>query len=157
MKITYVQGDLLAAGEKLIVHGCNARGAYASGFAGAVRTKYPWAYQEYMRVHQEHKLVLGTINWAQRDGMTIGNAITQADYGRDGKQYVSYEAIRLIMTAINASAQEGIPYGDFRHGFDRIAMPMIGAKLGGGDWNVIEKIIEETMTDVQPVVYVLDK
>lgn len=155
MKIIYVEGDLLASNERLIVHGCNARGVYASGFAGAVRKTHPWAYEEYMRVHNEFKHVLGTINWAQQDGMTIGNAITQANYGRDGKQYVSYEAIRSIMHVINNAAREGIPYGEFRHGFERIAMPKIGAKLGGGDWDIIAGIIEETLVDVQPVVYVL--
>jgi hypothetical protein len=34
-------------------------------------------------------------------------------------------------------------------------MPQIGAGLGGGDWQVIEAIIESEMTDIQPVVYTL--
>jgi O-acetyl-ADP-ribose deacetylase (regulator of RNase III) len=38
---------------------------------------------------------------------------------------------------------------------DKVAMPKIGAGLAGGDWNVIEKIIEEECKGVQPVVYYL--
>jgi O-acetyl-ADP-ribose deacetylase (regulator of RNase III) len=36
-----------------------------------------------------------------------------------------------------------------------VAMPQIGAGLGGGDWTVIAAIIESELTDVQPVVYIL--
>ncbi len=156
MKIEYIKGDLLASKEPLIIHGCNAKGAFGSGFAGAIKAKHPFAYQGYMRVHKEMGLTLGTINWAQTDDLSIGNAITQADYGRDGKLYVSYEAIRAVMRSLNAAATEGIPYGRFRHGFDRVAMPKIGAALGGGDWSVISRIIEEELKDAAPIVYVLE-
>jgi O-acetyl-ADP-ribose deacetylase (regulator of RNase III) len=37
-----------------------------------------------------------------------------------------------------------------------IAMPRIGAGLGGGNWNVIEAIIESELTHVKPYVYTLD-
>ena len=42
-------------------------------------------------------------------------------------------------------------YDDTLH----IAMPLIGAGLGGGDWNVISEIIEEESLKFQPVVYEL--
>jgi O-acetyl-ADP-ribose deacetylase (regulator of RNase III) len=35
-------------------------------------------------------------------------------------------------------------------------MPKIGAGLAGGDWDTIAGIIEEELTSVLPVVYVLD-
>jgi O-acetyl-ADP-ribose deacetylase (regulator of RNase III) len=37
----------------------------------------------------------------------------------------------------------------------QLAMPRIGAQLGGGRWEIIESIIETELTDVSPVVYVL--
>jgi O-acetyl-ADP-ribose deacetylase (regulator of RNase III) len=156
VKIEYIKGDLLASPEPLIVHGCNAKGAYASGFAGAVRAKHAFAYDAYMNTNKEIGLKLGTINWAEDDNLIIGNAITQANYGRDGKLYVSYEAVRAVMRIVNAAGSEGIPYGRFRHGYDRVAMPKIGAGLAGGDWDTIAGIIEEELTSVLPVVYVLD-
>jgi len=37
-----------------------------------------------------------------------------------------------------------------------VALPMIGAGLGGGDWNVISDIIEtESKKALQPIVYKL--
>jgi hypothetical protein len=35
-------------------------------------------------------------------------------------------------------------------------MPLIGAGLAQGKWSIISQIIEEEMTDVQPVVYLID-
>jgi O-acetyl-ADP-ribose deacetylase (regulator of RNase III) len=42
------------------------------------------------------------------------------------------------------------------YGIDEIAMPQIGAGLGGGDWNVIAAIIESELKNVKPYVYVLE-
>jgi len=40
-------------------------------------------------------------------------------------------------------------------GETHVALPQIGAGLGGGDWTVIAAIVESEMTDIHPVVYVL--
>lgn len=37
-----------------------------------------------------------------------------------------------------------------------VAMPKIGAGLAGGDWKIIEKILEEVFTDHDVTVYTLD-
>jgi O-acetyl-ADP-ribose deacetylase (regulator of RNase III) len=156
MKIEYVKGNLFEGSESVVVHGCNAQGKFASGFAGVVRERHPFAYDAYMTTAKNSKLILGSIIWASEGNLSIANAITQEHYGRDGKQYVSYDAIRLVMETINLTAQDGIPFSANRNGFDRIAMPLIGASLGGGDWNVISEIIEKACTHVQPVVYYLE-
>lgn len=153
MKIEYRKGNLFEGTETVIIHGCNAQGKFASGFAGAVRERHPFAYEAYMETARTSKLILGSIIWASEGNLSIANAITQQHYGRDGKQYVSYDAIRLAMETINLAAQDGIPFSVNRNGFDRIAMPLIGASLGGGDWNVISEIIEKACTHVKPIVY----
>jgi len=153
MKIEYRKGNLFEGNETVIIHGCNAQGKFASGFAGAVRERYPFAYEAYMATAQTSKLVLGSIIWASQNTLSIANAITQEHYGRDGKQYASYDAIRLAMETVNLAAQDGIPFSGNRSGFDHIAMPLIGAGLGGGDWNIIAEIIERACTHVKPIVY----
>lgn len=146
MKIIYKQGDLLQCDEKIIIHGCNAQGVMASGVAKVIRAKYPSAYDAY----RAGNLGLGIVTYAaQEDGKVILNAITQEFYGRQvGKQYVSYKAVYLCMQRINSfySCEESPVY---------IAMPKIGAGLGGGNWEIISKIIEEESTYFQPVVYEL--
>jgi O-acetyl-ADP-ribose deacetylase (regulator of RNase III) len=156
MKIEYRKGNLFEGTETVIIHGCNAQGQFASGFAGAVRERHPFAYEAYTAVARSSNLVLGSIIWASEGNLSIANAITQEHYGRDGRQYVSYDAIRLAMETINLAGQDGIPFSVNRNGFDHIAMPLIGASLGGGDWNVISEIIEKACTYVKPIVYHID-
>jgi O-acetyl-ADP-ribose deacetylase (regulator of RNase III) len=38
-----------------------------------------------------------------------------------------------------------------------VGLPLIGAGLANGDWEVISKIIEEEAVDFEPVVYVIDE
>lgn len=78
----------------------------------------------------------------------VANYITQASYGRDGRCHVDYEAVRQCMREIDAEAQA--------RGVETVAMPAIGAGLGGGNWSVIEGIIRTEPRSVRAVVYLLD-
>lgn len=145
MKIIYKRGDLLQCDEKYILHGCNAQGVMGSGVAKVIREKYPTAYTTYLA----GLLQLGIVTYArQDDGKTIFNLISQEFYGRDSsKVYVSYQAIEDGIQRINWWASN-IP--DVV-----IAMPKIGAGLGGGDWVIISEIIERESMNFQPIVYEL--
>lgn len=145
-KIEYVKGDLLETNIRHIIHGCNSHGVMQSGVAKVIREKYPRAYQDYNDTYNSYGLELGSIVVSvQSDGKVIHNAITQKDYGRDSSRvYVSYWAIAEAFRKIN------------QWGIKEIAMPKIGAGLAKGDWNVIEAIIENTLIDTKPVVYVLE-
>lgn len=146
MQIEYVKGDLLQTEVKHLIHGCNSKGVMGSGVAKVLREKYPRAYQDYNDSYNSYGLELGTIIVSvQDDGKVIHNAITQKDYGRrDDRIYVSYWAIAEAFRKINS------------WGIKEIAMPKIGAGLANGDWNVISAIIENTLIDTKPFVYVLE-
>lgn len=161
--ITYRSGDVTKAPEKIIAHGCNAQGVMGSGVAKAIKEAFPRAYSFYRTQYDLYGLKLGQVVWSSitfntpyeiiRKGAPnyyklIANCITQENYGRDGKVYCSYDAIRECMKKINdvCIAQE-IP---------SVAMPKIGAGLAGGDWQIISKIIEEEFSDsIEVVVYTL--
>ena len=145
-EIIYRKGNLLNAPEFVISHGCNAMGAMNSGVAKAIRNKWPLAYQAY-RHHYESRngLFPGEVIWAPVGGKIIANCITQCKFGRDGKQYTEYQAIRECMQEINKFEKKELG----------LALPLIGAGLGGGDWEVIAEIIQEEITHVDPVVYIL--
>jgi len=150
MDIIYKQGDLLECQEKWIVHGCNAQGVMGSGVAKAIKEKYPSAFRAYRAAEEVRGLTLGDLSWAEQvDGKIVFNAITQEFYGRAGKCYVDYNAIRWMVEGLNHLASEWGVVGV------HVAMPKIGAGLGGGDWNYIEIIIEECSHNFQPVVYTL--
>lgn len=154
MKIEYVEGDLFTTNIPLIVHGCNAQGVMGSGVAKIIRERFPRAYEKYREAYTKGTLELGSIIAVpcydvknSNVPVAIVNAITQEFYGRDGKRYVSYDAVAESMSKINRMAEE--------YEFKAVAMPRIGAGLGGGNWNVIEAIIESELKSVKPFVYAL--
>lgn len=151
MTLIYKIGDLMDATEPVIVHGCNARGVMGSGVAKAIRERYPEAYQEYRKHFETSGLELGEIVTAWSGDRYIGNAITQADFGRDGRRYVSYDAISMVFWKLNDS----LPW--FRSTFGErpayVAIPRIGAGLGGGDWSEIAARIDAETPDMDVVVY----
>ena len=157
MKIKYVKGDLLEAPERCILHGCNAQGVMGSGVAKLIRAKWPSAYLAYKASEQYDGMRLGVITYAhQDDGKLIFNGITQEFYGRVPNHcYVSYWAVKEVMQDMNFLAKSLDEYFE-KQGVPSIAMPMIGAGLGGGNWEIISKIIEEESIIFQPVVYHLE-
>jgi len=149
VKIIYKNGDLLTCEEKIIAHGCNAQGIMGAGVAKAIKQNYPLAYKKYRAKYEENGLRLGEIIWADCGDKLIVNAVTQEFYGKQYRVYVSYDAIRRAMSAVNSRMPIEAKWGR------AAAMPKIGAGLAGGDWPTIEKIIEEELNDIQPVVYYL--
>lgn len=146
MKITYINGDLFATGIEHIVHGCNAQGVMGSGVAKIIKEQYFDAYAFYAAQYDQHGLKLGDVQFVPANGKVIVNAITQDNFGRDGKRYVDYDAVAAAMKTINRLLTLS--------GYTQVAMPKIGAGYGGGDWDTIANIIETEMVNVSPFVYV---
>lgn len=154
LKIIYKKGDLLEAPEKYILHGCNAQGKMGPVIAAMIKAKYPIAYLAYKASEQYGGMKLGRITYAgQEDGKVIINGITQEFYGRNPNiQYVDYWAMREVMQGVDWLMHN---WAERMGHVVPVAMPLIGAGHGGGDWNIIEKIIEEESVHFQAVVYQL--
>ena len=133
--ITYKTGNIVDVESGFILHGCNAQGVMGSGVAKALRDKYPEIYEPYRKYCQESKIseILGKIFCHSiSQSLCIGNAITQEYYGRDGRKYVSYDALDRVFRQI--SEFPGLEI------LQKIHMPKIGSGLGGGNWKVVEAI-----------------
>jgi O-acetyl-ADP-ribose deacetylase (regulator of RNase III) len=148
VKIEYRNGDLFSTDIELILHGCNSKGVMGSGVAKIVREQFPGTYAAY-QLWCSKGFRLGQYLAVPERGKVIINAVTQQEYGKVAVQtgpnpvrYVSYDAVAEIMHSLN-KAYTG----------STIAMPTIGAALGGGDWAVISAIIESELKTVQAVVY----
>lgn len=144
MKIQYERGDVFASPYKFILHGCNAQGVMGAGFAKRLREEHPFAYGQYREAYEKRGLNMGELIIVRAGKRVIIHAITQKYYGREKRRYVSYDAVANAMAALEEAL-----YGE------TIAMPMIGAGLAGGDWNVISAIIESELKTIQPVVFQL--
>lgn len=157
MKIIYKQGSMFSHEFPedqtwyAFAHGCNAQGVMGSGVATQIKNLFPTAYQRYKEVHKKYGLHLGSYvdDWEGR--AVVFNMITQKYYGRDKSVvYVSYEAITECFKDLDRCAAAFIGGNP-----PQVVMPKIGAGLANGDWNIIEKIIEENSNNFQPIVYTL--
>lgn len=141
-----IKGNLLEATEPVIAHGCNCKGVMGSGVAKAIRAKWPNVFNEYRKKFETEGLRLGDTQLVKiGEGKYVANLMTQQRYGADGHRYVDYDAVRNCFKTLNTLISPGIP----------IAIPKIGAGLGGGDWNTIKKIIKEEMPDREVAIYEL--
>ena len=145
--IRYEESDLLTVESGVIVHGCNAQGVMGSGVAKALRDKYPSIYEPYRALCNDVGLckehILGRyVSVRVLSPLLVVNAITQLHYGRDGIKYVSYDAVHDAFKRLSR-------YHDTMH------IPKIGAGLGGGDWNIIERIINDVAPDVDIICHVI--
>lgn len=142
------KGNALTVKSGLIVHGCNSHGVMGAGIALAIKNEYPEAFDVYKREYDTYGLKLGTFTHAEvGPNKFIINAITQGDFGI-GKRQVDYEAIAKCFEKLVLFRKQNLSDLD-------IVFPKIGAGLGGGNWNIIEKIIDETVPDtIKKILYV---
>lgn len=139
-----IKGDIFKLMQKgdAMMHGCNTHGVMGSGIAATVRTLYPEAYNAYRGVYETSGLELGqVIPVFTGDGKIIINAMTQDFYGRDSKRYASYDAIAECCVRI----VRGIDVLNEKPEY--LYSPLIGAGLGGGNWNIIKEILREELAN----------
>lgn len=145
IKIKTQIGNLLHVKAGHIVHGCNAQGVMGSGVALGVKNTWPHVYRDYKEIYDKGDLKLGTAYPVPATPtLIVWNAVTQNLYGT-GERLTNYEAVATCFETINKFIHEcgsdfitdTIPA--------EVYIPLIGAARGGGNWRVIEAIIEETM------------
>lgn len=147
--ITYRIGDatrppIVPDEQRYIVHCCNDKGGWGSGFVLAVDKLSPRPRQAYQSLGLHHGL-LGTIQVVRVDSYTsVVNLIGQRGTIVDRPHPVRYDAIYngLLKVAAHVRANGGT-----------IHMPRMGSGLAGGSWDVIEAIVNETCPDLPVFVY----
>lgn len=156
--IKYVVGDAtepIGNGPKVIVHCCNDIGGWGAGFVRALSRKWtePEAqYREWFNGTQP-KPHLGEVQFVKvapttftEDGIWVANLIGQRGIGPDheGKPPIRYNAIREGMERV-------VVFAITKHA--SIHMPRMGAGLAGGDWRVIEYILNDVADNMEITVY----
>lgn len=144
MKIETKTGNLLAVKSGHIVHGCNALGVMGSGVALAVKNTYPGAFESYRMQFETTGLTLGfAYPYIVNDDLLIWNAITQYSFGV-GVRQVSYDAVETCFSQINQNLHDRLEF-DAGTTPPEVHIPLLGAGRGGGNWEIIREIIEQTM------------
>lgn len=136
-----MEGDLIELALRgkfdVIIHGCNCFCSMGAGIAKVIKHEFPEAYQADLATKKGAKEKLGTYSKAliKRNGVKIVvvNAYTQFNWSGTAP-IVDYDAIQNVFTQIKKDFQG-----------KRIGYPLIGAGLAGGDWNIIEAIINNEL------------
>lgn len=150
MSITYIPGDLLSSDCDVLAHGCNCFHSFGAGIARQFKEKYPTSFDADLRSSRGDPEKLGTFTKAEFDGKMIFNLYTQFRYGYPPRQ-VDYNAVRDSLEAMKGYLEM---FSDFDN--IKIGMPKIGCGLAGGDWNIVEDIIEDVFCDKEVFVYVFE-
>lgn len=153
MKIIYKVGDLLECDETYIAHGCNTRGLMGAGVALAIHRKYPQVFNQYVKYGRGFGFKHGECITADTmNGKVVLNLITQTFEYKD--RNLNYESMYTCLENVNHLMAHS--RGTASTSYVKVAMPKIGAGLAGGDWGIIERMIQITSTNYQPVVYTLE-
>ena len=136
-----IDGDLIKLSQdghfEVMVHGCNCHCQMGAGIAKQVREECVEAYMVDRLTIPGDKSKLGTISYATIEpiGFVCVNAYSQYDYTHS-KVDADYDAIRSCFKAIKKTFSG-----------QRIGIPLIGAGLAGGNWDIISAIINEELVD----------
>lgn len=148
MIVLQTKGDIFDTNITHIAHGCNTRGVMGAGVAKIVKERYPEAFTEYKylcTVYESRPESLLGFNQIVKitSKRTIVNMFTQNFMATD-RRAVNYEAIAECFRRVNNDPDIKV-----------IAIPMIGAGLAGGNWEVISRIINDETPDTDVVVFYL--
>jgi O-acetyl-ADP-ribose deacetylase (regulator of RNase III) len=139
-----IEGDLVklaACGMfDVIVHGCNCFNTMKSGIAKTLVAAFPVVAFEDSKTERGARTKLGTYSsaYVSNFDLEIINAYTQYLYGTD-KVQVEYKAVQSVFIALNKKYKDlGV----------HIGIPKIGCGLAGGEWDVVEHIINTVTPDL---------
>jgi len=135
--VKIITKDILTVERGVIAHQCNNRGVMGAGLAKAIKKKWPEAFEAYREMCRVCGAELGSVSYYHASPtLIIANIIAQNGYGRN-KQivYTDYGALRQGLYEVYETANKyNLP----------LYLPYkIGCGLGGGNWDIVSRIIED--------------
>jgi O-acetyl-ADP-ribose deacetylase (regulator of RNase III) len=110
-------------------------------------------YQEEIKSAPGDNWLIDPNTYTPTKKIIVCNALTQKYYGGDlDVCYVDYNAIRECFKKIKSR----LTFSGYGEKY-KIAYPKIGAGLGGGDWDIISKIIDEELEGLDHTLVIYDK
>lgn len=149
MPITHKNGNILDTTCDILVHQVNGLGVMGAGLAKQIAERYPHVERAYKRFVQTdgatpEELLGACLLAPASDHLTIANVFGQARIGRQKRQ-TDYKALENALIAVTARA-----YAESK----TVAIPhKLGCGLAGGDWDVVEPMIERIFEGVDVTIY----
>lgn len=128
-------GDLFTSGVEAIGHGVNCAGEMQHGIAATIAQTYgPAMFGDYAAACASGDLRPGNVRlWAGTKGLPLlVNMATQRDPGANARLPYIHQAVRAALAAVEDL------------GIYTLAIPRIGAGVGGLSWAAVRKTLEES-------------
>lgn len=137
-KYVEVYGDLLEQIHEFdaIAHGCNCFNMMGAGIAGAISKKFPQAAAEDAKTIKGSYNKLGTFTNVLIEGEENSTYILNLYTQFQGGANLNLLALRMCMHKVNRYFKG-----------KKVGLPLIGAGIAGGDWNVISQVIKEELVN----------
>jgi O-acetyl-ADP-ribose deacetylase (regulator of RNase III) len=123
MGVTIMHGDIFTTQAQVIGHGVNTQGLMGNGIARTIRIMYPSAFKAYQQACDD-----GTLYGGQ---CLIANIASQVLPGAEAKLHLLAEGLDNMFLQME------------QLGLNTVALPRIGAGVGGLHWDEVLYTIKE--------------
>lgn len=144
LKIVETTGDLLTSDADMLLHQTNCLGIMGGGIALQIRKKWPdEVFEPYAKLCNEHKNhpedLLGTIQQCPiQNNQCIVNVFSQLGFSNQSVQ-TDYDALEKALMSL-------VDFINLNTNIKKVAFPkFFGCGIAGGDWNVVQPIIINTL------------
>ena len=152
MTITYRTKDLFTAvngdDDALIVHITNNAGQWGAGFVIPLAQRYPRTKQIYDS--HDSSLELGRVCFIEAEedsSLFVANMCAQDNVNTTDGRRVNYGALVTCMQKVKTYCEN--------YNITEIHAPLFGSGLAGGDWDIIEELMEYIWDDLDVTIYQL--
>ena len=148
MAIRIKNGDILKAPVEAIVNPINTVGVMGAGLARQIRERYPDHYAAYREACRRGEVRIGRMfvhdrGEGARPRIIIGFP-TKTDWRLPSKMEYIQAGLEDLVRVVR------------EHGIRSIAVPALGAGLGGLDWRVVRPVILRALSGVEADVWVFE-
>lgn len=135
--VTYIeQGNIFNLQDiSNYAHGCNCAGAMGKGIALQFKERFPKMYIEYKKLCKDEVFSLGDVFTYDYGNGVVFNLGTQATW-----------KTKADINAIENALVKMLSYA-FQNNILKIALPKIGAGLGGLNWDEVKFVIDKVSKD----------
>jgi O-acetyl-ADP-ribose deacetylase (regulator of RNase III) len=135
-------GDMFTTDARAIGHGVNIAGVMGHGIAVQFRNRFPEMHQAYKIACKRGLLEPGkTMIWPHTDDLFVYNIASQDQPGRNARLDWLEEGVEAALQHADAK------------GIEKIALPRIGAGIGGLNWDEVAgallRLAEEHKCDIE--------
>ena len=167
MKIIEIQGNLLDSPCIVLAHQVNCIGVMGSGVARAIKDKWIDVFLEYLKGIKalDHNCLGGCQIVQAEEGKYVANIFGQyyySGYFKDPAEYMRQEVWKRPEINENGEILRFTNYEALYTGLKRLKDEMVkynipsvafpwglGSVRGGGNWEIIRKMIEETFKETE--------